>query len=700
MQLRYWDVFGHRRCPGPEAIIAVLRALDVELAGMSGVEDAIAARRRQRWRRLVEPVSVARGGEGVLRLRLPQRHADARTRVDIVMEDGSRRAWDIDLGETPPLSSGAISGEAFFVKHVPLPADLPLGYHRATGQIGGDRIETLIIAAPDTCATPDELGRARGWGTFLPLYALRTAADRGVGDYSGLAALAAWTANRGGSTVATLPLLPTGADTGSRPSPYSPLSRLFWSELFVDLDAVPELRRSAANGAPTRASAARRRFDELRDRDLVDYAEIATLERSLLVDGATKLFSADGNGERRRLLERFVERRPEVETYARFRAAMRRHGRPWSDWPARLRRGELDEGDYDPDIYRSHLLGQWLAHEQVGAAADAMRQRGSHLYVDLPLGVPHDSYDVWSRREQFSRGAAAGAPPDTFFLRGQNWALPPLHPERSRRDGHSYVRACLRHHLAVAGTLRIDHVMALHRLYWVPDGFPATEGVYVRYPARELWAILALESRRSRAVIVGEDLGTVPPAVRRAMSRNRAHGIYVVQTEVSEHRLPCLARPTPDSTACMNTHDMPTFASFRDGEDLRDLSALGILEGDALTAENAARDAKMRVLEEFLRHGGWLAEDEFDGDDARTRALLRASLRFLADSEAATLVVNLEDLWLEDRPQNVPGTSDERPNWRRRARYTLAQIAALPEVVEALMEIDDRRRAPQAAGGR
>ena len=701
-------MFGERRCPGPDAIIAVLRALGAEIGSVSDVEDAIASYRRRRLRCTVEPVSVVRAGCGVLRLRLSAERAEEHIRLRIDLEDGGLRNIELQLDELPPLAAARYGDASYVLKHARLPADLPLGYHRGTLEVGGDMVETLIISAPDAAVGPRDLGRRPGWGGFLPLYALRSDRDWGAGDFTDLAALASWIGEIGGDTVATLPLLPTDSGALGGPSPYSPVSRLFWSELFIDLTVVPELRQCPSADRLLLSAEGQQRLRGLRSATEVDYAGISEIKRQLLSEMAGLFFSSTMPGQRRARFDRFLERHPEVDAYARFRAALRRHGAPWSQWPAHMRNGEIRRTDYDPAVHRSHLYGQWLAHEQLEGVAEGMRRNDMYLYLDLPLGVPADSFDTWRFRHQFAAGATAGAPPDTFFLRGQNWGLPPAHPERSREQGYAYLRACLGHHLGVAGMLRIDHVMAFHRLYWVPDGFPATEGVYVRYPAPELWAIVALESHRNQAVIVGEDLGTVPRAVRRAMRANRAHRIFVVQTEIAEDRLPCLEPPAPDSIACVNTHDMPTFAAYSRRADLQDLAALGILDEQMFERESARRADKLRVLSQFLAHGGWLspagdAEDReteaAEDRDAEIADLLRGSLCFLADSEAASMIVNLEDLWLEDRPQNVPGTSHERPNWRRRARYTLEQMKHLPGVIEALAIAEQRRRLSRESNG-
>jgi len=242
-----------------------------------------------------------------------------------------------------------------------------------------------------------------------------------------------------------------------------------------------------------------------------------------------------------------------------------------------------------------------------------------------------------------------------------------MHPEGSRRDGHRYFIACLRHHLGVSSMLRIDHVMGLHRLYWVPHGFSAKEGVYVRYPAKELYAILCLEARRHNAVIVGENLGTVPEYVNDALASHGVSGMYVLPFHYERP-------PTEHQVASLNTHDMPTFAGFWDGLDLEDRLDLGLIS--SLDGVQAEREQARRGLASAVGAAG------SSGDE-----VLQAGLEFLARSDASLVMVNLEDLWLERRPQNVPGTWRERPNWLRRARYSLDEFPLRTDVRDTLERV-------------
>jgi 4-alpha-glucanotransferase len=300
--------------------------------------------------------------------------------------------------------------------------------------------------------------------------------------------------------------------------------------------------------------------------------------------------------------------------------------------------------------------------------------------------VHPDGYDVWRERDLFTRSAHVGAPPDAVFTGGQDWGFPPLHPERNRRAGHPYTIDTIRHIARHAGIVRIDHVMGLHRLYWIPEGVERGEGVYVRYPADELTAILTLESERNGCAIVGEDLGTVPRHVRPHMARHRLHRSYVAQYEMSEKAERALAHVPPNALAAMNTHDMPTFASYWSGHDVDLLERIGAMSPEAAAHERSVRSRTRGPLIEFLRANGHLRSGR-----ARTADVLRACLAYLGSSRAAVVVANLEDLWLETRPQNVPGTGPELGNWRRRATRSLEQMQAAPEVVAGLRVLAEAR---------
>lgn len=677
LETTYHDISGRLRTAGPESLLAVLRELEAPL-DEGGPTAALAARRSELAERLVEPVVVAwdGGGEAPLRLTRP-----GPVEVHLRLEDGAERGFLVEADRLRPLGAAEEGTPRW---GVPL-GDLPPGYHRLLVRAGGVREEAVVIAAPSRAWCGDG---GRMWGVFLPLYALRTAASWGTGDFSDLAKLAAWTADLGGGVVGTLPLLSAFLDQPFEPSPYAPASRLFWNELYLDPRALPEVALSPAVQRLLESPELGAQIAALRATELVDYDRSMILKRRILEDLAHGFF-ARGAG-RRDELERFVRERPELERYAAFRAVGDRRGEPWQCWPERLREGGLAPADYDQEDFRYHLWVQWAAAGQIEALAREARRHGPGLYLDLPVGVHPSAYDVWRERDLFALGASAGAPPDGFFTRGQDWGFPPLRPEALRAQGYSHLVACLRHHLAHAGILRIDHVMQLQRLFWVPQGMEPGDGVYVRYPAAELLALLCLESQRHRTLVVGENLGTVPPEVNEAMDRHGIAGMYVLQYELAPGApgVSGLGRTPPATTAAsLNTHDMPPFAAFWEGRDIDDRLDLALLDEEQARAERERLADLRRQLADFLHRSGGAVADE-----APLPAVLRGLLEHLAASPARLLLVNLEDLWLETRPQNVPGTSSERPNWRRKARLTFEQFSTDPGVVGTLRRVDELRR--------
>jgi len=461
---------------------------------------------------------------------------------------------------------------------------------------------------------------------FLPLHALHSRGSLGGGDLTDLRALMDWVEGMGGDAVGTLPLLSACAPEPFNPSPYAPCSRLAWNEFYLDVTRAPGFGECPAAGKLLASAEFQAEAGRLRDMPHVDYLRGMELKRRVLEELADAFFRREPAGRGDFL--RFVAENPAVGDYARFRAAWEKIKSPWPTWPAPLRNGRLEAGDFDGAAERYHLFVQWALHLQLRELSSGSRKM---LYLDLPLGASYDGYDVWRRRDLFALPVSAGAPPDDFFTRGQDWGFPPLHPERSREDGHAYFRACIANQLRYAGILRIDHVMGLHRFFWIPNGAGPQEGTYVRYPAEELYAVLCLESHRHRARIVGEDLGTVPAYVRPAMARHGLRRIFVVQYGLTPDPGMALEKIPKASLACVNTHDMPPFAAFLDALDVDDRVSLGLLDEKGAHREKNARRDLVRALTEYLRKSGRLPRT---GGDPDGETLLRACLNHLAASAA------------------------------------------------------------------
>jgi len=679
VQTSYYDVSGQLRQAAPEPLLRILQTLGAPLQRPEEAADALRFKQQESCRRMIEPVVLAWDGKlNELTVRVPAKTNGAVGAL-LKLETGEEIVMSCPLAYLPSAGEVDVGGVTYATRRLLLPAALPLGYHRLTLEVKDQITDCLILAAPERSYQPPVDRKVGGWGVFAPLYALHAKRSWGVGDFTLLEEMADWTAELGGGMVATLPLLAAFLDEPFDPGPYSPASRLFWNELYLDVARIPELAASPAAQAMLASADFEKERTDLQSQKLVDYRRVMKFKRRVLEELSKTFFA--GSSARQEAFRQFASGHAHLEDYARFRAVVDRRKESWTRWPQRLRDGVLQPGDYDENACRYHQYVQWLADEQLRALAAKARNAGSSFYLDLPLGANANSFDVWRERDAFAVGLAAGAPPDPFFAKGQNWGFPPLHPERIRAQGYRYVTSYVRHHLALASVLRIDHVMGLHRLFWIPEGMDASQGIYVKYPAEELYAVFSLESHRHQAVLVGEDLGTVPPEVPAAMTRHNMHRMYVLQYALQPWAEQALQPVFDGAAASVNTHDMPTFAAFWQGLDIDDRIQLGILEPGTAAEEHRQRQALIGALVQFLRNHGRL------GQDVDCTRVLRACLAHMCQSKAFVTLVGLEDLWGELAPQNVPGTWKERPNWRRRAAFNMEAIRQMPEVLETLREV-------------
>jgi 4-alpha-glucanotransferase len=584
---RYIDGLGKSVTVAPETLVRVCAALGASVERPADSAEALRAHRASVSKGSLPPVLVA---------------------------------WDGVLVPPLPIRERGSGGEAF-----------PLGYHTfAVETERGQQTCTVISAPLHAFRRP---GAHRSWGVGTQLAALRSARSRSVGDVRDLQSLCAWVGDRGGDLVTVLPLLPTFNEAPPEPSPYSPVSRLFWSELMLDLEHAHHPTDRPASLDVTRAD-----------------AEV----RAALAGHPTPDPS---------------ELDAELVRYARFRGAQARLGRNWRDWPTHARAGTLEPGQVDAEVERFHLVAQTLARRQLRDLRERLDRDGFRLGLDLAVGVHPDGYDPWSRQTLFAGGMSVGAPPDQGFPSGQDWGFSPVLPAASRREGHRYLAASIAHQASLAGVLRVDHIMAWTRLYWIPHGFGLHEGTYVSYPAEELFAILSLESHRNRCEVVGENLGTVPREIDKALPRHHIWGMYLAQFQEWSGKQET-EPPTARDMALIGTHDTPTFAGWLAGNDIGERIHYGLL---AEAAAPAVREERTWAVHWFAHRMGIPIED--------AAALLAELLDWLGRSDSPLVVPWLEDLWLEDRAVNLPGTpSSVRPNWQRPMRLLLDEVFTDPEV--------------------
>jgi len=637
----YHDGTGRLRRACDDALLAVVRALGAPVERVEDAADALHAVRGDSSTGMAPPVATFVFGEGGS-VEFPAAGAAAvRGHVTAHLE--------LESGETTSLRVETAPNGGF---NLHLPRQTPAGYHHIELDDGKSPRRVSVLVAP--ARLPEA---PRSWGLFAPLYAVRTA-DR-FATYGDLARVAEWMTrdparsnrHRDTAMLGTLPLLACYFEEPFEPSPYSPISRSFWSELYVDPTACPEFASSveagSLHGRGQDAAPASSRHIDYRAAMRTRRREIEALLRTL-----------DAQPSRRRDdLGDLLENDEELANYAAFRAAVERYGTTWERWPLRARSGTLRAGaDYDGEAFRYHAYAQWLAREQF---ADAARRSPAGFYLDLPLGSHGGGYDTWRHSDDYACGVSVGAPPDAVFEGGQNWAFPPLHPHKARAGFHTPLRAALRHHFEHAALLRIDHVMGLHRSFWIPDGFSAADGVYVRYPSAELWSIVAIEAARARggrsAAVIGEDLGTVPDEVRAEMNDRGALRMHVIPFECRADEAAALGAAPRDALASFGTHDMEPFAAWWE-------------------SESTPRGPIARFL----------------GCDENPLSVLPALLAWLAASDATVVCANLEDLWLERERQNQPGTASGDSNWQRPFALAFEEFstgAGRGQVLDALLDV-------------
>jgi 4-alpha-glucanotransferase len=602
---RYTDGLRRSVTVAPETLVRVCAAVGAPIARPGDAAEALRAHRAIRDTELVPPVLVAWDGVLTPWPPLPNR------------ERGNGGEGHARL----QLENGDV---------VPLDRPLPLGYHCLTVETSGRRETCTVIAAPVPAWRRP--GSHRSWGVGTQLAALRSTRSRSLGDLQDLESLCRWVRERGGDLVTALPLLPTFNDAPPEPSPYSPVSRLFWSELILDL------------GDAHRPSAPPTTLDVTR--------AIAEVRTALAEQPVPALSELD----------------EELIRYALFRGAQARLGRNWRDWPPAARAGTLTPDQVDPAEERFHLVAQTMVRRQLHDLRRRLEQDGFRLGLDLAVGVHPDGYDPWSRQDLFADGMSVGAPPDAGFPSGQDWGFSPVLPESSRREGHRYLAASIALQAGLAGVLRVDHIMAWTRLYWIPHGFGLHEGTYVSYPAEELFAILSLESNRHRCEVVGENLGNVPRKIDEALPRHRIWGMYLAQFQ--DPKGAALVPPTARDMALVGTHDTPSFAGWLTGNDIAERVRYGLLPEQAAPVAREERETVTRWLAEQL---GCRVEEP--------AAFLAELLEWLGRSDSPLVVPWLEDLWLENDAVNLPGTpSSVRPNWQRPMRRLLDEIFTDPEV--------------------
>ena len=657
----YDDWTGHHRPVAETTLVAVLGALGVPAGTEEDRAAALLAHDHDHWRRILPPTVVAQAGR-TSSFWAHVTHGDP-LGVWIRLEDGSVRAGlrQLENNRPPYELDGRWIGEATFE----LPADLPLGYHELHAQASSEDTSTTLIVSPAAVTMPAALGSARTWGLATQLYSVRSEMSWGIGDLTDLTDLAVWSAARhGAGFILVNPLHAAAPAAPMEPSPYLPTSRRFVNPLYLRVEAIPEFAyvshrgriRKARNVAQAHANAA-----ELVDRDSAWRIKRAALK---------SVYQVQPSPGRALAYETYRAREGRsLDDFATWCALAEQHGNDWHHWPTELRHPDGEAvaafATKHADAVDFHRWLQWQLDDQLTRAQSGALQSGMPIGVmhDLAVGVDPNGADAWALQDVLALGVAAGAPPDEFNQLGQDWSQPPWRPdqlvERAYEPFRALVAAVLRH----AGGVRIDHIIGLFRLWWIPKGAPPTAGTYVRYDHEAMIGIVALEAQRAGAVVVGEDLGTVEPWVRDYLHERGLLGTSILWFELEREwgndSVPLPARRWREyCLSSVTTHDLPPTAGYLAGEHVRIREELGLLTRPAADELAADRAQQAAWLDE-LRRVGLLAAEQPSVEE-----VVQALYAYLGGTPSRLLALALPDAVGDVRTQNQPGTTDEYPNWR------------------------------------
>ncbi len=691
----FWDIFGNHHTTSVAAKQAILRALGVAADSAADLEQSLAALARHEWERLLPPAVVTgEGGQVPVPLHVPAEWLGMRAHFTVRREDGEGSEFDLNLWDLPQVASVQMDGRTWVRVRATLPTHLPLGYHDVSVSVGGSQASTRCIVTPERAYMDPHLGRGgRAAGIAISLYGMRSERNWGCGDFQDLKNAIDWVAEElGASFVALNPLHAIHNRRPFNTSPYLPNCIFYQNFLYLDVEGMEDYQRCRRAQALRNKGDVAHEIEELRATPYVEYERVSALKlRFLKLAFAQFLRERRTGSARARAFQAFCEREGDLlETFATYCALDEEMHRQnpdvwlWTDWPADYQ-DPCSEGTraFREKRWRRVMFYQYLQWQidlQLAAAQQWARDRhlSIGLYHDLALATDRFGSDLWAHRPFYVAGCRVGSPPDDFSPKGQDWAFPPPNSVRHREDGYRLFVESIRKNCRHGGALRIDHVMRLFRLYWIPDGVDATEGAYVRERNDDLVRILALESVRNQVVVVGEDLGTVEPSIRETLARFGMLSYRLFYFEKNERGEFRRSDEYPrQALVSSTTHDLPTLAGFWVGADIEARHAAGIIDDGAYHAQFGQRRAeKQKVLDVLFQLELVRADLPRSAEDypELTGELHNAIIGFLAMTPSQLLAINQEDLTKEVNQQNLPGSTWQYPNWGRKMRFTIEQL--------------------------
>lgn len=696
----FWDIWGRYHATSPEALRVLLRAMGTVADDAESLERSSSALTSSEWKRLLPPaVVVSESSAAELVLSVPAELSGEIAHISVRREDGHMAECELSLTDLPEAGSLEKDGQTWVHKRLRCPIDLPLGYHDISVQVGSTRADTRYIVTPDRAWTDPHLSHGgRAAGIAVSLYGVRSDRNWGCGDFRDLLDIIDWVSEQ--LEASFVALNPLHAIHNRRPfntSPYLPNCIFYQNFLYLDVEGMDDFANCRRARQLRQSSAVVAEIEDLRRSPFVEYERVSALKLKFLKLLFVQFLREQRTGSARaHEFESYIANEGDLlEKFATYCALDEHlhHLNPdiwtWKDWPAPYQDPESEETrafrkkHWRRVMFYRYL--QWQIDIQLGRAQQ--RARGRHLpiglYHDLALATDQFGSDLWAHRPFFVAGCRVGSPPDDFAPNGQDWGFPPPNAERHREDGYRLFAESIRKNCRHGGALRIDHVMRLFRLYWIPDGYDATKGAYVRERSNDFVRILALESVRNRVIVVGEDLGTVEPEVRETLER---FGIlsyrlfYFEKNERGEFRRD--DEYPRQALVSSTTHDLPTLAGFWVAADVEARRAAGVLDDEGFRSQIAMRALEKQKMLDLLFRLGLMPTHlprQADAYPELTGDLHNAIIGFLARTPSQLLAINQEDLTKERYQQNLPGTTWQYPNWGRKMRFSVEQLKSDPE---------------------
>lgn len=708
----YIDASGKQVFISRECKIECLKALGYDVDNQDVLVGQFNQQQDSLYKAGVEPVIVNVENKPVsFVLRLTNDEVNAKITYSVIQENNSKFKGELFLNPQHKMQSRVVDGVEYSEYNVTISLALPLGYHEIKFKTASRNLDSVrLIICPAACYKPKKIQQgAKVWGPSVQLYTLRSPSNWGIGDFGDLANLIKKLADNGAGFVGVNPIHAAYPANPESASPYSPSSRRWLNVIYINVTDIPEFRESQDAVSFVDSDEVRDQLKALRAKEYVDYSGVMKLKLEALHKIFDNCSITDKRRSRGKAFSKFCaeggESLLQMATYDAMMASFYAEGNVAWGWPVWEEQYRSYDSKFVANWQENHANEiefykylQFIADEQLEAADKVAKDNNMAvgIYRDLAVGVSSGSEEIWANGSLYCVKASVGAPPDPLGPLGQNWGLPPMDPSKLIENKYQPIIDLFRSNMRHCGSLRIDHAMSLLRLWWVPPAAPASQGVYVYYRVHDMIGILALESHRNNCLIIGEDLGTVPVEMKTILREAGIHSYKIFFWEKSENDGGFISPRdyVEQAMSALSTHDMATIEGWWNHSDLALGKQLGLYNDDNVRDIGESRyQDQSRILDSMHWHGVISDNVSRDGRNCPMTKELRDGMQVhMCLGNCALFSTQIEDWLGMDKPVNVPGTSDEYPNWRRKLSKNIDDIFADPEVIDLTKKMTDARQ--------